>query len=294
MGGLVILPGAVTANAVTAPARGRLPSGRKTLTTRRRVVAAVVATAAVGSGAVLPAENGYAVRVSAAGARSLAADPAVAYVEKDQKVGLDATQVNPPRGLDRIDQPRLPIVAVRVLGGDGSGTTSGVIAGVDWVSSHRVRPAVANLSLGGGTSTALDAAVSSSIASGVTYAVAAGNANADAANTSPARVGAAITVGAGTSADYRAGYSNYGSVLDLFAPGSSIPAGRHTGDTATVTLSGTSMATPHVVGAAAGYLASHPTASPATVRGALVGGATIGVLRNIGTGSPNRLLRVVP
>ncbi|CAM5653040.1 S8 family peptidase [Streptomyces aurantiogriseus] len=314
------------------------------------------------------AMNGYAVHVSAAGARSFAADPAVAFVEKDQRVTLDATQTNPPWGLDRIDQATLPlsrtytypntagngatvyvidtgvrithqqiagraaygydaidgdtiaadgnghgthvattvagttygvakaarIMAVRVLDNEGSGTTSGVIAGVDWVTAQSARPAVANMSLGGGASIALDTAVRNSIASGVTYAVAAGNSNANAGSSSPARVSAALTVGAGTSADYRAGYSNYGSVLDLFAPGSSIPGGWHTGDTATATLSGTSMATPHVAGAAAVYLTSHPTASPAAVHSALVNGATSGVLRNIGTGSPNRLLRLVP
>ncbi|MEU2281960.1 S8 family peptidase [Streptomyces sp. NPDC013178] len=314
------------------------------------------------------AMNGYAVHVSAAGARSFAADPDVASVEKDQRVTLDATQTNPPWGLDRIDQAALPlsrtytypntagngatvyvidtgvrithqqisgraaygydaidgdtvaadgnghgthvattvagttygvakaarVVAVRVLDNGGSGTTSGVIAGVDWVTAQRARPAVANMSLGGGASTALDNAVKNSIASGVTYAVAAGNSNADAATSSPARVPAALTVGAGTSADYRAAYSNYGPVLDLFAPGSSITAGWHTGDTATATLSGTSMATPHVAGAAAVYLTSHPTATPAAVHSALVNGATTGVLRDIGTGSPNRLLKLVP
>jgi subtilisin family serine protease len=150
------------------------------------------------------------------------------------------------------------------------------------------------MSLGGAASTALDTAVRNSIAAGVTYAVAAGNSNANAANQSPARVAAALTVGATTSTDNRAGYSNYGSIVDLFAPGSSIIAGWHTSDTATATLSGTSMATPHVAGAAAIYLTSHPSAGPATVHSALVNGATTGVLRNIGTGSPNRLLRVVP
>ncbi|MFD5127068.1 S8 family peptidase [Streptomyces olindensis] len=186
------------------------------------------------------------------------------------------------------------IVAVRVLDNDGYGSVAGVIAGVDWVTSHRNRPAVANMSLGGSASTALDTAVRNSIASGITYAVAAGNANADAANFSPARVSSALTVGASTITDYRADFSNYGSALDMFAPGVSIPGGWHTSDTARATLSGTSMATPHVAGAAAVYLTSRPTASPATVHSALVSGATTGVLRNIGPGSPNRLLRLVP
>ena len=103
------------------------------------------------------------------------------------------------------------LVAVRVLDCSGSGTTSGVIAGVDWVTANHASPAVANMSLGGGASTALDTAVKNSIASGVTYAIAAGNSNANACNYSPARVPAAITVGATTSSDARASYSNYGS-----------------------------------------------------------------------------------
>lgn len=186
------------------------------------------------------------------------------------------------------------IVAVRVLNASGSGTTAGVIAGVDWVTRNHSGPSVANMSLGGGISTALDTAVRNSIASGVTYAVAAGNSNANASSFSPARVTQAITVGATTSTDARAGYSNYGSVVDLFAPGSSITAGWHTSDTATNTISGTSMATPHVAGAAAIYLANHPTATPAQVSTALVNGATSGVVSNPGSGSPNKLLRLVP
>jgi subtilisin family serine protease len=150
------------------------------------------------------------------------------------------------------------------------------------------------MSLGASASTSLDTAVRNSIASGVTYAVAAGNSNANAASFSPARVGSALTVGASTWLDSRSSFSNYGSQLDMFAPGSLITAGWNTSDTATTTLSGTSMATPHVAGAAAVYLTSHPSAGPATVRSALVNGATTGVLTNVGTGSPNRLLRLVP
>lgn len=186
------------------------------------------------------------------------------------------------------------IVAVRVLNAGGSGTTAGVIAGVDWVTRNHSGPSVANMSLGGGISTALDTAVRNSIASGVTYAVAAGNSNANASSFSPARVTQAITVGATTNTDARASYSNYGSVLDLFAPGSSITAGWHTSDTATNTISGTSMATPHVAGAAAVYLANHPSATPSQVSTALVNGATSGVVSNPGSGSPNKLLRLVP
>jgi subtilisin family serine protease len=186
------------------------------------------------------------------------------------------------------------IVAVRVLGNDGSGTTSGVIAGVDWITSNHVANSVANVSLGGGASTTLDTAVTNSIASGVTYAIAAGNNGLLAANYSPARVPNAITVGATTNTDARASYSNYGSTVDIFAPGSNITAAWNTSDTATYTGSGTSFATPHVAGAAALYLTAHPGSSPATVATALVNGATNNVLTSVGTGSPNKLLKLVP
>ncbi|MER7948682.1 S8 family peptidase [Streptomyces sp. NPDC096079] len=187
------------------------------------------------------------------------------------------------------------IVAVRVLDNNGSGTTAGVIAGIDWVTAHHQAgaPAVANLSLGGGASTALDNAVKNSIADGVTYAVAAGNSGTNASSSSPARVAAALTVGATGSNDAKASWSNYGSVLDLFAPGVSITAGWNTGDTATNTISGTSMATPHVAGAAAVYLAGHTSATPAQVATALVNGATPNKVTSPGSGSPNRLLRIV-
>ncbi|MFI5533696.1 S8 family serine peptidase [Kitasatospora sp. NPDC051853] len=185
------------------------------------------------------------------------------------------------------------VVGVRVLDNNGSGTTAGVVSGVEWVTKNAVKPAVANLSLGGGVSTTLDNAVAASIASGVTYAVAAGNSNANANNYSPARVPTAITVGSTTSTDARSSFSNYGSRLDLFAPGSSITSAWGTGDTATNTISGTSMATPHVAGAAAVYLSTHTTATPAAVTSALVAAATPNVLTSIGTGSPNKLLRVI-
>ncbi|PLW71754.1 S8 family serine peptidase [Streptomyces sp. SCUT-3] len=184
------------------------------------------------------------------------------------------------------------IVGVRVLDNNGSGTTAGVIKGIDWVTANAQKPAVANMSLGGGASTALDDAVRNSIASGVTYAVAAGNDNANASNYSPARVAEAITVGSTTSSDARSSFSNYGSILDIFAPGSSITSTWNTSDTATNTISGTSMATPHVAGAAALYLADNTSATPAQVSTALVNNAVSNVVTSPGTGSPNKLLNV--
>lgn len=182
--------------------------------------------------------------------------------------------------------------AVRVLNCSGSGTNSGVIAGVNWVASHHAAgaPAVANMSLGGSVSSALDTAVNNAINDGVTFAIAAGNSNRNACNYSPARVAAAITVGATTSTDARASYSNYGSCLDLFAPGSSITSAWYTSTTATNTISGTSMATPHVAGVAALYLQSNTSASPAAVRNAIVNNATTGKVTSAGSNSPNRLL----
>ncbi|MFC9129552.1 S8 family peptidase [Streptomyces sp. NPDC057099] len=311
--------------------------------------------------------NGYSAALSATEAKRLAADPAVAAVEQNQRVQADATQTSAPWGLDRIDQTSLPlsgtytypdsagsgvtvyvidtgvrvthqqisgraahgydavdgdndasdgnghgthvattiagttygvakkakIVGVRVLNNSGSGTTAGVIAGIDWVTQNHSGPSVANMSLGGGASASLDTAVRNSIAGGVTYAVAAGNSSTTASSSSPARVTEAITVGATTNTDAKASYSNYGSVLDIFAPGSSITAGWHTSDTATNTISGTSMATPHVAGAAAVYLAGHTSSTPAQVASALVAGATTGKVTSAGTGSPNRLLKLV-
>ncbi|MEV7116632.1 S8 family peptidase [Streptomyces anulatus] len=312
--------------------------------------------------------NGYSAQLSSTGAKRLAADPAVASVEQNQKVHSTATQTDAPWGLDRIDQPNLPlngtftypdsagvnttvyvldtgvrithqdivgrasngydfvdndnvaqdgnghgthvattaagtvygvakkakIVAVRVLNNSGSGTTAGVIAGVDWITANHVASSVANVSLGGGPSTTLDTAVRRSIASGVTYSIAAGNSNAPASGFSPARVETALTVGATTRTDARATYSNHGPLVDLFAPGSDITAGWATSDTATYTGNGTSFAAPHVAGAAAVYLTNHPGSSPAAVGTALVNGATSNVLTGVGTGSPNKLLRLVP
>jgi len=188
------------------------------------------------------------------------------------------------------------LLSVRVLNCQGTGSWSNVIDGVNFVTWHFRQPAqqgvpaVANMSLGGETNRAADAAVRNSIRAGVTYVVAAGNGNSDAAAYSPAGVSEAITVGATNQNDARAEFSNYGPMLDLFAPGVGIPSVWIGGDLMIATASGTSMAAPHVTGVVALYLQNHRTASPATVRSALVDISTTGVISNPGQESPNRLL----
>ena len=183
------------------------------------------------------------------------------------------------------------IIAVKVLDCLGSGTMSGVISGLEWVVSNHANgvPAVANMSLGGGKSAALETAVRNLVADGVTVVVAAGNETQDACNVSPAGEPTAITVGATTSTDALAYYSNYGSCVDILAPGSSITSAGISSTTATATMSGTSMASPHVAGTAAVYLGLNNAATPAQVVAALTSASTTDVVTGV-LGSPNKLI----
>ncbi len=184
------------------------------------------------------------------------------------------------------------LVPVRVLNCQGSGTNAGVIAGIDWVTkTHQgTDPAVANMSLGGSVSMALNEAVARSIADGVTYAVAAGNETADACTSSPAAVSAALTVAASDRDDASASFTNHGRCVDLYASGVGILSAWYTNDKASNTISGTSMATPHVAGVAALYLQSHTSATPAQVSEALTGAATAGRITGEPSGTPDLLL----
>ncbi|MFV7499588.1 S8 family peptidase [Acinetobacter pittii] len=181
------------------------------------------------------------------------------------------------------------LVPIRILGCDGSGASSNVIAGLDWILKNGKKPAVVNMSLGGEANASLDSAVENLFNNGYVMVVAAGNSNTDACSSSPARVSKAITVAATDSTDTRASYSNYGSCVDIFAPGSQINSSWIGSNTATKVLNGTSMATPHVVGVVAEMLQSTPTATPQTISTNLLNQASNNVVKNP-SGSPNRLL----
>jgi serine protease len=182
------------------------------------------------------------------------------------------------------------IVGVRVLNCSGSGSNSGVIAGINWVKNNASGPSVANMSLGGGASQATDDAVNAAVAAGISFVVAAGNDNSNACNYSPARAADAVTVGSTTSSDARSSFSNYGTCLDIYAPGSSIKSAWHTSSSATNTISGTSMAAPHVAGVAALYLNETPSMTPTQVTSMLSSRASSGKVTDAKTGSPNALL----
>ena len=314
--------------------------------------------------------KGFSVNLSAVEIEEVRKDPRVKYIEQDQVVTTVAIQTTPfiLWGLDRLDQPTLPLsgtytyektgstvdayifdtgikldhteftgrldtgynsvnigasrndanghgthvagtvggktygvakqiklIPVKVLGDNGSGTNAGVIAGVDWAVGHHVvnKPAVGNMSLGGGASQASDDAVRRAINDGIVMCVAAGNSNVDAINSSPARTPEAITVGATTSADARASFSNYGSVVDIFAPGFEITSAWITSSTAINTISGTSMACPHVAGVAALYLENNLGTTTAQIETALKNNAVLGIITGLpaGSGTANRLLQ---
>jgi subtilisin family serine protease len=229
------------------------------------------------------------------------------HTEFTGRVGAGATAINDGRGTSDCQghgthvastvlgtvtgvAKKAIIHPIRVLDCNGSGATSGIIAGVDFVRTNGIRPAVANLSLGGGASTAMDNSITSLFNSGITPVVAAGNENQNACNVSPARAAAAITVGAVDDSDRRASFSNFGTCVDIFAPGVNVLGAGISSTTAGVLLSGTSMASPHVAGVAAEFLSKSPGATPAQVTSAIINAATTGKVLNAGTGSPNRLL----
>lgn len=260
---------------------------------------------------VLPLDNSYTYLVTGAGVNAYVIDTGIDATNPDfgGRVFLDATAINDGWGASDCNghgthvagtigsasygvAKSVNLHSVRVFDCTGSGTVSAVIAGVNWVTSAAAKPAVANMSLEAAANQALDDAVSQSITSGVIYVVAAGNDGGDACSYSPARLGTAITVGATSSTDGRPSWSNYGYCLDVFAPGNQITSTWPVSMGSVNTLSGTSMATPHVTGAVALFLQANPAADPETVTNHIVSNVTPGVVGGAGPASPNHLLKV--
>ncbi|MCP1728037.1 subtilisin family serine protease [Natronospira proteinivora] len=257
----------------------------------------------------LPLDNTYQYQTTASGVNAYILDTGIrsSHAEFGNRVQGGWTAINDGRGTEDCNghgthvagtvggevygvAKAATLVPVRVLGCQGSGSNAGVIGGVDFVANNHQAPAVANMSLGGGASNALDNAVNGAASAGVTMVTASGNSSTNACNSSPGRAAGAFNVGSTTSNDSRSNFSNYGSCVDIWAPGSNITAAWHTSYSATNTISGTSMAAPHVAGVAALYLGMNPSASRQQVEAALIDNATTGRLSGIGSGSPNRLL----
>ena len=259
----------------------------------------------------LPLNNSYTYLNTGAGVHAYIIDTGIraTHTEFTGRMGNGFTTVNDGNGTNDCDghgthvagtvggtvhgvAKGVTLHAVRVLDCGGNGTWTGVISGINWVAANRILPAVANMSLGGGLNSAVNTATANLVAAGVFTAVASGNSTANACSSSPASTPAATTVNSSTSTDARSSFSNYGSCTDIFAPGSSIVSAFNTSNTATASLSGTSMASPHVAGAGALYLSVNPAHTPAQTDAALKSNAVANVITNPGTGSPNLLLNI--